>query len=94
MNRTIRVGILGDFDPQSYAHRATNAAIEHAAARLGIRAEAEWLATPSLESELGEAAMARCDGLLASPGSPYKSFDGMLRGIEFARTRDWPFVGT
>jgi hypothetical protein len=30
----------------------------------------------------------------ASPGSPYANFSGMLRGIEFARTRDWPFVGT
>ena len=28
------------------------------------------------------------------PGSPYKSFDGMLKGIEFARERDWPFLGT
>src|SRR6202030_1753392 len=34
------------------------------------------------------------DGLWASPGSPYKSFDGMLKGIEFARRRDWPFLGT
>jgi len=24
----------------------------------------------------------------------YKSFDGMLKGIEFARRRDWPFLGT
>ena len=29
-----------------------------------------------------------------APGSPYKSFDGMLKGIEFARRRDWPFLGT
>lgn len=28
------------------------------------------------------------------PGSPYQSFDGMLRGIQFARERNWPFVGT
>jgi CTP synthase (UTP-ammonia lyase) len=34
------------------------------------------------------------DGLWASPGSPYKSLDGMLKGIEFARRRDWPFLGT
>lgn len=34
------------------------------------------------------------DGLWASPGSPYKSMEGMLQGIEFARRRDWPFLGT
>ena len=34
------------------------------------------------------------DGLWASPGSPYKSFDGMLKGIEYARVNDRPFLGT
>jgi len=37
---------------------------------------------------------AQWDALIASPGSPYKSSTGMLRGIEFARTQDWPFTGT
>jgi len=36
----------------------------------------------------------RFDGLWASPGSPYESAEGMLKGIEFARRRDWPFLGT
>jgi CTP synthase (UTP-ammonia lyase) len=53
-----------------------------------------WLPTPSLEGPAAEKTLRRWDGLIASPGSPYKSFIGMLRGIEFARTRDWPFVGT
>src|SRR5437879_10192834 len=34
------------------------------------------------------------DGIWAAPGSPYQSFNGMLKGIEFARRRDWPFLGT
>ena len=28
------------------------------------------------------------------PAVHIKSFDGMLKGIEFARRRDWPFLGT
>ncbi len=89
-----RVGILGDFNPKFLSHPATNASVEHAAARLGLGFEATWLPTPSLTEPAGEEALVRCDGLWASPGSPYKSFEGMLRGIEFARTRNWPFVGT
>jgi CTP synthase (UTP-ammonia lyase) len=42
----------------------------------------------------GEKALEGFDGLIAAPGSPYRSFDGMLRGIEFARTRNWPFTAT
>lgn len=94
MTREIQIGILGDFNPRYHTHHATNQAIDHAAMRLGLKVHAEWLPTPSLLEPAGEAAMARCDGLWASPGSPYKNFDGMLRGIEFARTRNWPFVGT
>ena len=94
MAKTIRIGILGDYHPEFHSHPATNAAIEHAAARLEIEAEVRWLPTPTLAEPAGEEAMARCDGLWASPGSPYKSFLGMLRGIGFARTRKWPFVGT
>jgi CTP synthase (UTP-ammonia lyase) len=54
----------------------------------------KWLATDSLITPDLETRLGVFDGLWAGPGSPYKSFDGMLRGIEFARRRDWPFVGT
>jgi len=89
----IRIGIIGDFEPAYHSHFATNAALYDAATRLKISVELRWLPTPSLEAG-AEKSLRRCDGLVASPGSPYQSFSGMLRGIEFARTRDWPFVGT
>jgi CTP synthase (UTP-ammonia lyase) len=55
--------------------------------------ESVWLPTPSLlEPEPGK--LESFDGLWASAGSPYKSFDGMLKGIEFARVHDWPFLAT
>ncbi len=94
VQETIRVGVLGDFNPEFRSHHATNASIEHAAKALSIKAEAQWIPTPSLMEAGGEAKLASFDGLWASAGSPYKSFDGMLRGIEFARTRNWPFVAT
>ena len=55
---------------------------------------ARSLATPSLLEGNAPAVLNSCDGLWASPGSPYKSFDGMLRGIEFARIHNRPFLGT
>jgi len=94
VTREIRVGILGDFNEAFKSHWATTAAIKHAAEALGMAAERVWIPTPDLLTPEGLAAMEKCDGLWASPGSPYASFKGMLRGIEFARTRNWPFVGT
>jgi CTP synthase (UTP-ammonia lyase) len=90
----IRIGIIGDFEPTYHSHFATNAALYDAATKLKVSLEVRWLPTPSLDGPDAEKLLRRWDGLIASPGSPYKSFAGMLRGIEFARTRDWPFVGT
>jgi CTP synthase (UTP-ammonia lyase) len=90
----IRIGIMGDFEPAYHSHFATNAALYDAATKLKVPLEVRWLPTPSLDGPAAGKILRRWDGLIASPGSPYKSFTGMLRGIEFARTHDWPFAGT
>jgi len=90
----VRIGILGDFNAEFRSHHATQDALQHAAHQLQAKVESEWVATTSLSSENAEKILEGFDGLWASPGSPYKSLDGMLRGIEFARRRDWPFLGT
>ena len=94
MSDAVRIGILGDFNTEFRSHHATNDAIQHAARKLKIEAQSEWLPTPSLLEPDAAKRLESFDGLWASAGSPYKSFDGMLAGIQFARTRDWPFLGT
>ena len=90
----IRIGILGDFNPEFRSHHAINDSLQHAARKLGMTVESVWLPTPSLLEPSAAANLESFDGLWASPGSPYKSFDGMLKGIEFARVHDWPFLAT
>ena len=94
MADTVRIGIIGDFNTEFRSHHATNDSIQHAASKLKLKVESEWLPTTSLAAPEGRKILESFDGLWASPGSPYKSMDGMLKGIEFARTRDWPFLGT
>ena len=91
---TIRIGILGDFNPESPAHTMIDPSLQHAGRALGVEVESQWLPTPSLVGAEGERLMAGYHGLWAAPASPYQSMEGMLHGIEFARRRDWPFVGT
>ena len=94
MNDTVRIGILGDFDPKSPTLPAVDRSLQHAAAKLNLPIESRWIATPSLLEANAQKLLESFDGLWAAPGSPYKSFEGMLKGIEFARRRDWPFLGT
>ena len=94
MNRTLRVGIIGDFDPKYPSHIATNEALRHAARALSLSVGASWLPTQSLDDRGSGAALEQFDALWCAPGSPYKSMNGALRAITFAREHDWPFVGT
>jgi CTP synthase (UTP-ammonia lyase) len=90
----LQIGVLGDYDPASPNLPAVEQSIKHASEKLKITAEVKWLSTNSLLTSELEKRLGVFDGLWAGPGSPYKSLEGMLRGIEFARRRDWPFVGT
>ncbi len=94
MSDAVRIGILGDFNADFRSHHATNDALQHAAHKLKITVESEWIPTPSLAAPGVEKKLETFDGLWGSPGSPFKSFDGMLKGIEFARRHDWPYLGT
>jgi len=86
--KTLRIGILGDFSQANPTHLATNHGLEHAAAALGFKAEAQWLATDEAHD------YAAFDALFCSPGSPYRSLEGALNGIRFARENKVPLIGT
>jgi CTP synthase (UTP-ammonia lyase) len=92
--KTLRIGIIGDFDSQSYTHLATNAALQHAAAALSIHVEPTWLPTLQLETPDRAQRLKPYDALWAAPGSPYHSLEGAVQGIRFAREHDRPFFGT
>jgi CTP synthase (UTP-ammonia lyase) len=94
MNQPLRIGIIGDFDPHRRSHIATNGALSHAARALAITLDACWLRTPGLDDAGSEITLSQFDALWCAPGSPYKSMDGALNAIRFARERDWPFIGT
>jgi CTP synthase (UTP-ammonia lyase) len=94
MNRSLRVGIIGDLDPNYPSHTATNEALAHAAVALSVALDCAWLPTQSLSEPSGEAALRGCDALWCASGSPYTSMAGALRAIQFAREEGWPFIGT
>ena len=94
MNQALRVAILGDFDRHKHSHWATEAALYHAASWLGFDVEPRWFPTDALEIRDAQDRLAHVDGVWGAPGSPFRSLAGMLRGIEFARTHDLPYLGT
>ena len=94
MSDPVRIAVLGDYDPKSPTLPAVDKSLQHAAAMLDMAVESQWLPTPSLIEPAAPKLLETFDGIWAAPGSPYQSFHGMLKGIEFARRNDWPFLGT
>ena len=94
MDNPLRVGIIGDFAPQRRSHLATNEALGHAAHALSLTVDPAWLPTESLDHADCEATLKQFDVLWCAPASPYKSMRGALKAIQWAREKDWPFLGT
>jgi CTP synthase (UTP-ammonia lyase) len=89
MSTKINIGVIGDYDPKNPTHVATNEGIEHAAEALQLHSlKVLWLPTDKSHR------FSDYQGLLCSPGSPYKSLEGALDGIQCAREREIPFLGT
>jgi CTP synthase (UTP-ammonia lyase) len=83
-----RIGIIGDFNAGNPTHVATNSGLQHASVVLGVPVDVAWLPTDQ-PHDFGQ-----FQGFVCSPGSPYKSMEGALSGIRYARENGIPFVGT
>ncbi|MEC3919170.1 CTP synthase C-terminal region-related (seleno)protein [Nocardia sp. CDC160] len=92
MNRSLLVAIIGDRDPEYSPHSATDAALRHTAAHLGIEVDVRWLATEPLESDLSE--VENADVLWCAPGSPYRSLAGAVAALRYGREHRVPTLGT
>jgi len=88
---TLAIALIGDRDDAVTAHRAIPKALALGAQSAGVGLQAAWVATDSIVSDDD---LAGYDGFWCVPASPYRSLEGALRAIRFARTRNKPFLGT
>ncbi|WP_223503461.1 CTP synthase [Pseudomonas sp. BF-R-24] len=89
--RPIRIALIGDYDPQVTAHQAIPVALEMAAEHSGPNVQWQWLGTDEIHVETP---LHTFDGFWCVPASPYRSMDGALLAIRFAREQRRPFLGT
>ncbi len=91
MSLHVKIGIIGDFDGRP-SHLATQSALLHSAERIGIEIDYQWMSTQIFENT--QNGLESFDGLWGAPGSPYKSLNGAVNAIRFARENNVPFLGT
>lgn len=91
MTTAIRIGLIGDYDAAVLAHQAIPLALALAADAVAEPVEPEWIPTEEIR---GASRVFGFDGLWCVPASPYRSMEGALRAIRFAREQGRPFLGT
>jgi CTP synthase (UTP-ammonia lyase) len=88
---TLRIALIGDYDPQVTAHQAIHVALGMAAEQLKLNVQLQWLATDQINADTP---LDDFNGFWCVPASPYRDMDGALRAIRFAREQQRPFLGT
>jgi len=82
--------ILGEYNPDAEAHRATDAAIRHALVGRNTDLAVSWISTGAIR----EADIVHAHGLWVAPGSPYQDLVRALEAIRLAREFLVPCLGT
>ena len=91
MTAAIRIGLIGDYNPAVTAHQAIPRALALTGDTLRVPIDHEWIPTEEIHDA---ARLSGFDGLWCVPASPYRSMEGALRAIRFAREQGRPFLGT
>ena len=90
----LKVAIIGEYDAKRSSHRATDEALGHSVQALGLDLRTEWVATEGLEESDGKRLLESFDAFFIAPGGPFKSMEGSLEAIRFAREIGRPLIGT
>jgi CTP synthase (UTP-ammonia lyase) len=82
-----QVAVVGDFDASNRTHAFTNASLEH------VGLSFDWVGTDAIDDDAASR-LSHFQGVWIAPASPYRSMDGAVEAIRFARERGVPLVGT
>ncbi|HEY8994740.1 MAG TPA: hypothetical protein VIM71_08775 [Lacunisphaera sp.] len=87
-----RLALVGDYNPDVVAHRAIPLALELATNVAGRIVTWDWIGTDTVTDAPRQ--LAAYAGIWCVPASPYRSMNGALAAIRFARETRRPFLGT
>jgi CTP synthase (UTP-ammonia lyase) len=92
-SQCLRLALVGDYNQGFIPHVRMHDALDHVRDQITWDLAADWI--PSTELASGaEVRLSGYNGVWVAPGSPYRSMDGALNTIAFARKTNLPLLGT
>ncbi len=86
----MKLSIIGDFNPNSETHMATNEAIIHSKNLLQCDLDSYWVDTQDITEDTFD----QFNGFLIAPGGPYNNMENVIDAILYARENNIPCLGT
>ncbi|MDK2865793.1 MAG: hypothetical protein PWP51_916 [Clostridiales bacterium] len=90
---TIKIAIIGEYHENFLPHTSINQAMEDLSHFMNVNIDYDWIETTDLISN-PSAVLKPYQGIWSAPGSPFKSLDGALNAIQYARENNVPHLGT
>ena len=88
--KTVNIAIIGDYNEKITAHTCIAKALSLAHNKTHIEVDFLWINSRRVNIKH----LKKFDAIWCAPSSPYKSMQGVLNAINFARTNNVPFLGT
>lgn len=86
-----KIAIIGEYYDNFEPHTSLNKSLDYLHDEFDF--EYEWIDTELVDKERGHL-LKNYSGIWSAPGSPFKSLDGALYAITYARINDIPHLGT
>jgi CTP synthase len=90
---TVKIGIIGKYVEYEDSYKSLNEALYHGGLANQVRVELEWVESEDLIDGSAVRRLAPFHGILVPGGFGKRGIEGMLRAVEYARTRGVPFFG-
>ena len=89
----VSIGMVGKYVELTDSYKSLNEALAHGGVAHNLKVNLIWVDAEGLEGARWEDQLLGLDAILVPGGFGKRGIPGMIRGIEFARTRKVPFFG-
>ncbi len=89
----VNIGIVGKYVGYQDSYKSLNEALFHGGIARRVKVNISWVEAEGLEGDACDEQLRDLDGILVPGGFGKRGIPGMLKGIEYARTRKVPYFG-
>ena len=91
--KAVEIALVGKYVSLSDAYLSVVESLTHATLAIGVKFKLRWVDAENIEAEGADKYLSGVDGIVVPGGFGNRGIEGKISAIEYARTRDIPFLG-